>query len=124
MRRVVVSKSGVLYTIIIFYAVVGIFMTLLGNIQLQDTLTYDMYDTVGDVQESVDTSQLTYWEKIVYRGAKSTQEGKAFSFLPALTIGFSNVPAFINIVIFTPLFVLALYIIVTTLGGALFDGGS
>ena len=97
------TKSAILYTLIIFYGILGIFMLGYGNLALEADSSY--------------TPEYTAVNKNLTDNAK-------FDFIPAVTKSYKDMPVFINIVVFLPIFALLLYLIVTTIGGAIFDGGA
>lgn len=57
---------------------------------------------------------------------ESEYQGKEskFGFIPNMVVGFSVIPDWLNAIIFTPLVVSLLFVLVTTIGGIIFDGGS
>jgi len=72
-------------------------------------------DTAEDVTEGYVTSLLDDANK---------DNINSFSFIPALIVGFSFIPDWLNAVIFAPLIVAILFLLVTTIGGLIFDGGN
>ena len=153
------SKTEFLLTITIFYAVLGVFMGLLGSLQLDDSPSINYQNAINSDDSSLDVSPCspTYNRNGEYSiignifpnflkpkcissvtetsieglngnvydsdGNIIAQEHK-FNFLPNVVQGFSSVPAWLNLILFTPLAIALLFIIITTLGGVLFDGGS
>jgi hypothetical protein len=95
------SKSELLLVISIFYAVLIVFMGFLGSIDNSVSVNY---------QSETEEKEVVTVER--------------FGFLPNVIVGFSSVPIWLNAILFTPLAITLLFIIITTLGGVIFDGGS
>ncbi len=57
---------------------------------------------------------------------EEADEGKEskFGFFPSMVVGFTLVPDWLNAIIFTPLIIALLFVLVTTIGGLIFDGGA
>jgi ABC-type methionine transport system permease subunit len=88
------SKTELLLTISIFYALLGVFMGLMGS--LDTPVSYDE-DTLTD--------------------------NSKFNFLPSIITGFDSCPLWLQIIFFTPLTVAIFFIIVTSVFPTL-NGGS
>jgi len=145
------TKTSFIYTIAIFYSIILLFTTLSGNLILkgdvnipkanfQDSTTSNNNDYCAsglpDSESGFSLKRLlipSYLRPncVVQKTNEYSNNyvddlegGDKFGFIPSMITGFTYTPTWINAIIFTPLIITLLYLIITTIGGAIFDGGS
>ncbi len=142
-----VSKTGFIYSITIFYAIILIFTGFSGNLILKydlDIPTPQYQDSVGDNSDyctNYDDGKISIkrllvpqvlrpncvvqtTNEVVNNYTEGFEENERFGFLPSIITGFKHMPDWLTSIIFTPLAIAFLFVIITTLGGAIFDGGN
>lgn len=93
------NKSEFIYIIIVFYALVFTFFGLFGNLV-----------SVTDGNIDLETKSIT--------------DNKNLNFFGNMISGISNAPLWLNSIIFAPISITLLFLIITTILGAIIDGGS
>ena len=157
------SKTSFIYGVVIFYTLIGLFVSLLGNMYIQNNMgeapSLNLQNALSDSNKEIDDlnfcdSGISEDGKIVnfknfltpvflrpncitqktlqaqneytsgiLEDSYSGKESK-FKFFPSIIVGMTLIPTWLNAIIFTPLVVAILFVLVTTIGGLIFDGGS
>ena len=105
------SKSELLLVFTVFYVVIAVFTVYLSGWQQVNIETNDI------------TGLTSSTNALGINGDYDTQSG-SISVWDTFIKGFSDIPWWANLIIFGPIGVVLLFILITTVGGALFDGGS